>query len=190
MAALTQNLAAEPGWGLMWVLPSLAGQCPGTGWWFVPHREGDTWEATTAPGAVQEGEPFWAMSHSWKVDGLSCSCPLSPSQPKAANYKESFLSEMGSWALGGKENDSIPTLLSLSPPLSESWVSVVLVSASFSLAKEIMVTNSSSYMSNSVSGIRSSSWKQNYPSCLPSQLSRNIRKCSRKPGMYFNSDNY
>lgn len=124
---------------------------------FASHKRG-----TQSPaGAVQKHDLLQATSRS--LAGLTASSTSALSllhNHRLPSMRRLFWNEMESWVLGRKKNHAIPTLSSLSPALTESWVSVVFVSASFSLAKEIIVTNSSSYVFSGVSEIRSFSWKQ------------------------------
>lgn len=146
-----------PSWALLWVLSSLGAQGPALG---DDVQRGDTrsphisqghaggWQTLghelLLPGLTISPAPVLGILHSWRL-------------PSSGGH---FWSEVRSWASGEKKNDAIPALSSPTPALMESWVSVVFVSASFSLAKEIIVTNSSSYVFSSVSGIRSFSGKQ------------------------------
>lgn len=179
------GLASWTSWALLWVLSSLVAQCPALG---DDVQRRDTRKAPTCPRAMQDGDKLWATSSSWQSWPLLLlslvSCTATGCQAQGGFFGVR-------WDPGLRERRRmIPYQLSHPPPLLWWKVgSVLFLFLLLSLLPKKSLWLTPHHMCSAVFlGSGPPQENKNNPSCFSSQLSHNIRKCSRKPGMYFNSD--
>lgn len=159
--------------------------------WVMMCREGTQGRSPPLPGPWRRVTNSGPRAAPGRLDHFSCSCPWCPAQPQAAKPKEDFLGWSG--ILGfRRERRMMPHQPSHPPP--PLWWKVGSVLFLFLLLsplpkKSLWLTPH--HMCSAVFlGSGPPHENKNNPSCFSSQLSCNIRKCSKKPGMYFNSDHY
>lgn len=182
------GLASWTSWALLWILSSLGAQCPALG---DDLQRGDTRKAPTSPRVMQEGDPLWATRCSWQAWPLLLLLPLVSCTATGCQAQGGFFGvrwDSGLW----ERRRMIPYQLSHPPP--PLWWKVGSVLFLFLLLSPLPKKSLWLTLHHTCSTVFLGSGppheNKNNPSCFSSQLSRNIRKCSRRPGMYFNSDYY